>query len=78
MLGGAVGGAAGGLVLIFSAILLIGRSRGWFVDDEYIEKRVSAAVINIVQGNENVKSRLVQEVTEAREIASQPIHQLEA
>ena len=78
MLGGAVGGAAGGLILIFSAILLLGRSKGWFVKEEYIEKRVSAAVLNIMEGNEDIKSHFVRNTTEAREISSQPIHQLAA
>ncbi|PGH07933.1 hypothetical protein AJ79_06141 [Helicocarpus griseus UAMH5409] len=47
MLGGAVGGAAAGLLFIFAAILLLGRRRNWFIREDYIEQLVQRRVMEL-------------------------------
>ncbi|KAK2747361.1 hypothetical protein FQN55_005110 [Onygenales sp. PD_40] len=46
-LAGAVGGTAGGLIIIFTAVLLIGRQRNWFVRQQYVQELVAKTVMEM-------------------------------
>ncbi|OJD14372.1 hypothetical protein AJ78_05277 [Emergomyces pasteurianus Ep9510] len=46
MLGGAVGGAAVGLLVIFATVLLFGRQKNWFVNEGEIQRLVEQRVLD--------------------------------
>ncbi|OAX80993.1 hypothetical protein ACJ72_04670 [Emergomyces africanus] len=45
-LGGAVGGAAVGLLVIFATVLLLGRQKNWFVNEGEIQKLVERRILD--------------------------------
>ncbi|EQL29249.1 hypothetical protein BDFG_08103 [Blastomyces dermatitidis ATCC 26199] len=47
MLGGAVGGAAVGLLVIFATVLLFGRQRSWFINEGEIQRLVEQKFLEL-------------------------------
>ncbi|EEP77508.1 predicted protein [Uncinocarpus reesii 1704] len=68
MLGGAIAGVAGGLILGLAIIILLGRRRGWFVNDKYIQTAVTNEL--------NLRNHIASE--QKQELSSAPIFQMPA
>ncbi|KAK2803541.1 hypothetical protein FQN50_006976 [Emmonsiellopsis sp. PD_5] len=80
-LAGAVGGTAGGLILIFTAVLLLGRQRNWFVRRQYVQELVAKTVMEMRPIPVDVKvppepERHLMSPFSYRELNAEHVHQM--